>query len=82
MERERYSGPPLGAAVNMKLASEAAYAFANVEKAKRLGTSSLIVKRGRIEPRTSIGDDDADLVWPQMPHRDVHGAADGVLHRI
>ena len=66
----------------MKLASEAPYTVANVEKTKRLGTSSFIVKRGRIEPRTVIGDDDADLVWPPMLHRDVHGAAAGVLHRI
>jgi len=66
----------------MEFASEAAYTFANVKKTKRLRASSLIVKRFRIEPRTTIGNDDADLVWPQMPHHDVHGAANGVLHRI
>ncbi len=82
MEQERYSGPALGAAVDMELASEAVYTFAKVEKAKRLGAGSWRVKRGRVEPRTVIGDDDADLVWPQMLHRDVHSAADGVLHRI
>jgi hypothetical protein len=38
-ERERYSGPALGAAVDMELASEAAYTFANVQKAKFLGSS-------------------------------------------
>jgi hypothetical protein len=48
----------------MELASEAAYTFANVEKAKGLGAISWRVKGGRIEPRTAIGDDDADLVWP------------------
>ena len=62
MERERYSGPAVGAAVNMKLASEAAYAFANVEKAKRLGAGSRRVKQGKVEPRTVISDGDADLV--------------------
>ena len=66
----------------MELASEAPYTVANVEKTKCLGTSSFIVKQGGIKPRTAIGDDDADLVWPQMLHRDTHGAADGVLHRI
>jgi hypothetical protein len=66
----------------MELASEAAYTVANVEKTKLLGAGPLCVKRGRIEPRTAIGDNDADLVWPQMLHRDVDGAADGVLHRI
>lgn len=80
MEPKRYLGPSLGAAVNMKLASEAPYTLANAKKAECLGTSSLIVKRGRIKPRTAIGDDDADLVWPQMLHRDTHGATDGVLH--
>jgi hypothetical protein len=66
----------------MELAPETAYTFANVEKTNRLGVSSLIVKRVRIEPRTVIGDDDADLVWPAMLHRDVHGAATSVLNRI
>src|SRR5882672_738129 len=80
-ERERYSGPALGTAIDMELASEAAYTFANVEKAKGLG-ATLRVKRGRIEPRTAIGDDDADLVWPQILRRNMHGAADRVLHRI
>ena len=61
---------------------EIAYTFANVKKTNRLGVSSLIVKRGRIEPRTVIGDDDADLVWPPMLHRDVQGAAASVLKRI
>ena len=64
MERERYSGPALEAAVDMELASEVAYTAANVEKAKRFGAGSGRVKRGRVEPRTAIGDDDADLVWP------------------
>ena len=81
-KRERYLGAALGAAVDMKLASEATYTFANVEKAEFLGASSLIVKQGRIKPGTAIGDDDTDLVWPQMPHRDVHGTPGGVLHRI
>ena len=44
----------------MEFASEAAYTFANVKKTKRLRASSLIVKRGRIEPRTTIGNDDAE----------------------
>ena len=82
MERERYSGPALGAAVDMELASEATYAFANVEKAKRLGAPSWCIKRSRVEPRTVIGDDNADIVWPPMLHRDVHGAAASVLKRI
>ena len=82
MERERYSSSALGAAVDMELASKAAYTAANVEKAKRLGVGSWRVKRGRVEPRTVISDGDANLVWPQMLHRDVHSAADGVLHGI
>ena len=82
MERERYLGSALGAAVDMELASEAAYTAANVEKAKRFGAGSGRVKQGRVEPRTAIGDDDADLIGPQILHRDVHSAADGVLHRI
>ncbi len=66
----------------MELAPETTYTFANVKKTNRLGASSLIVKRVRIETRTVIGDDDADLVWPPMLHRDVHGAAASVLRRI
>ena len=42
MERERYLGTALGAAVDMELASEAAYTVANVEKTKRLGASSFM----------------------------------------
>jgi hypothetical protein len=48
-ERERYLGPALGTAVDLELASEAAYTFANVEKAKGL-RATLRVKRGKIEP--------------------------------
>jgi len=40
MERERYLGSALGAAVDMELAPEAAYTAANVEKAKRFGAGS------------------------------------------
>jgi hypothetical protein len=65
----------------MELAPETSYTFANVKKTNRLGASSLI-KRVRIETRTVIGDDDADLAWPPMLHRDVHGAAASVLRRI
>jgi hypothetical protein len=64
----------------MEFASEAPYTLANVKKAECLGASSLIVKRDRIKPRTAIGDDDADLVWPEMLHRDTHSAADSVLY--
>ena len=66
----------------MELAPETSYTFANVKKTNRLGASSLIVKRVRIETRTVISDDDADLVWPPILHRDVHGAAASVLRRI
>jgi hypothetical protein len=66
----------------MELAPETACTFANVNKTNRLGVSSHIVKRVRIEPRTVIGDDDADLIWPPVLHRDVHGAAASVLNRI
>jgi hypothetical protein len=68
MEPKCYLGPSLGTAVNMELASEAPYTLANVKKAECLGASSLIVQRGRIKPRTAIGDDDADLVEiPVLP---------------
>jgi hypothetical protein len=81
-KRKGYSGPELGATVDIKLAAEIAYTFAKVKKTNRLGTSSLIVKRVRIEPGTVIGNDDADFVWPPMLHRDVHDAAATVLQRI
>jgi hypothetical protein len=66
----------------MELAPETTYTVPNVGKTNRLGASPLIVKRIRIEPRTVIGDDDANLVWPPMLHRDVYGAAASVLRRI
>ena len=81
-KRKSDLGPALRAAIDMELAPEVAYTFANVKKAKRLAVSSLIVKRVRIEPRTVIGDDDADVVWLPMLHRDVHGVAASVLERI
>ena len=81
-ERKGYSGPALGAAIDMELAPETIYTFANIKKTNRLEASSLIVKRVRIETGTVIGDDDADLVWPPMLQRDVHGPAASVLRRI
>jgi len=72
----------LGTAIDVELASETAYTIANIKKAIRLGASSLIVKQGRIEPMTIIGDDDANFVWPQTLHSYLDGAAHGVLDRI
>jgi hypothetical protein len=66
----------------MELAAETIYTFANVKETNRLGAVRLSSKRVRIETRTVIGDDYADLAWPAMLHLDVHGAAASVLRRI
>ena len=66
----------------MKLTAEIAYTFAKVKKTNRLGASLLIVKPVRIEPGAIIGDDDTDLVWSPMLHRDAHHAAASVFQRI
>src|SRR5581483_1431186 len=81
-EQKSDSGPALAAAIDMELATEIVYAFANVKKTNRLGVSSLVIKRVKIEAGTIIGNDNADLVWPPMLHRDMHCAAASVLKRI
>ena len=49
-ERERYSGTAVGAAVDMELASEAAYTFASFQKAKSL----IFLNASRAQPSLDV----------------------------